>query len=160
MCVCALAVTRGTAAAQALDPAFEQDVVKLMDAIGVNQFGDQLGTVGARQMVDAVRKAKPDLSQRGADIITEIVKSRFSREYGSPGGLRDRVLPIYAKAFTHDEIRALIAFYTSDLGKKTLSAMPAVAQQTVQLAQQWGNELAPEIQSEVQRRLKAEGIVP
>ena len=160
VCVCVLAATEGTAAAQTLDPAFEQDILKFMDVIGVNKFGDQIGTLAARQMVDAVRKAKPDFTQRGADIMTEVVKSKFSREYEGPGGLRERLVPIYAKSFTRDEIRALTTFYATDLGKKSITAMPSVAAQTAQLAQQWANELRPEIQSEIERRLKAEGLTP
>jgi hypothetical protein len=69
-----------------------------------------------------------------------------------------RMAPVYAKHFTHDDIRALLAFYASDIGKKTLVVMPMALQESAQVGQVWANEMAPEIKAELEKRLKAEGL--
>src|SRR5262245_51068667 len=158
VCMGLLAGSDGVVQAQTIDPAFEQDILKFMELVSGARFGEQVGVLVSRQVVDAARKAKPDLPQRAVDIITEVVQGKFAREFAAPKGLRARLVPVYAKAFTHDEIRALLAFYATDLGRKALTALPVVAQESAQVTQQWAQELGPEIQSEIQRRFKDEGV--
>jgi len=160
ICLCVIVGVTNAASAQTPDPAFRQDILKLMDVMGVNALGQQMGTMASRQIVEATRKSKPDVSQRALDIITEVVQAKFTTGFTAPKGLRDRMESLYATSFTHDEVRGLLAFYGTDLGRKLLMVMPQIALQTAQLGQQWANELAPEAQAEVQRRLKAEGLQP
>ena len=76
-----------------------------------------------------------------------------------PNGLVARLVPVYAKYFTHDEIRKLLAFYASDIGKKIVVAMPMALQEGAQVGQTWANELAPEIKTELEKRFRAEGFI-
>lgn len=38
-------------------------------------------------------------------------------------------VPLYEEAFTEEELRAIVAFYRSPAGRKTLTVMPAIVQQ-------------------------------
>jgi hypothetical protein len=69
------------------------------------------------------------------------------------------MVPVYAKHFTHDEIRALLTFYGSDLGRKTVAVMPMALQEGARIGQAWANELAPEIRTELEKRFRAEGFL-
>ena len=40
--------------------------------------------------------------------------------------LEKEVIPVYNKHFSHKEIKSLIEFYTSDVGKKTLNVTPLI----------------------------------
>jgi hypothetical protein len=48
--------------------------------------------------------------------------------------LLERIIPIYAKYYTNEELKALLSFYQSPVGKKFLEVSPLVAQDTVTVA--------------------------
>ena len=157
---CGLIGAREAAAAQAADPAFDRDVIRLMEAMGSARLGEQLATVASRQVIDRMRKAQPNAPTRADDIINEVVRSKFAASIAGPdGGFRTRTIPIYEKYFTHDEVRTLLAFYATDVGRKTIAIMPTIAQEAANVGLEWANGLAPEIDAELQARFRAEGLV-
>jgi hypothetical protein len=80
----------------------------------------------------------------------------MASKISTQGGLVDLIVPIYSNHFTHDEIKQMVAFNRTDLGKKMIIAMPLVASESMTVGQKWGNSLAPEIKSLVDQTL-AEG---
>jgi len=146
------------AAAQTIDPALEADITRLMDLLNATQNAEQLSAVVAEGMVASIRSAHPDAPPRVLTIVSEIVKKKFSEALGGREGLLSRVVPIYAKYYTREDIQALIAFYQSDVGRKAIKTMPAVFQESMTIGQQWATEVMPQIQRELEQRLRAEGI--
>jgi len=68
-------------------------------------------------------------------------------------GLLNECIPIYDKYFTHDEIKQLIKFYESPVGKKSVEKAPLMMGEIMTVSQQWGEKkLAPVIQSEMKRK--------
>jgi len=76
-----------------------------------------------------------------------------------PGGMIDRLTPVYAKHLTHDDIKQLLVFYRTDLGKKIINRMPVVTSESMAVGQQWGAGLAPDFQSIVGRTLAEDKVV-
>jgi hypothetical protein len=74
------------------------------------------------------------------------------------GGFLDMVIPIYAKHFNHTDIKGLLRFYQTDLGKKTIKIWPLILQESMTLAQDWSKSLGPIIQKNVNSRFEKEGI--
>jgi hypothetical protein len=74
------------------------------------------------------------------------------------GSFKEIVIPIYHKYFTGEEIKEMIRFYSSDLGRKTIRIMPALINESLTAGQQWGQSLAPLITERVKARLKREGV--
>ncbi len=66
--------------------------------------------------------------------------------------LYDQLVPIYRKIFTHDEIKGLIKFYESPLGKSLTSKTPTITRQSMQIGQQWGMGIGAKIQAKVQEK--------
>ena len=159
VCVWALFGTREAAVAQTADPAFDRDVVKMMEVTGSGKVGEQLATLAARQMIDQLRRLQPNAPPRAIEIINEVVQAQFATALGAPDGFTARMIPIYEKYFTHDEVLALLAFYDTDLGRKTVAVMPTLAQEGAKLGLEWANGLASAIKSELETRFKAEGLV-
>lgn len=56
--------------------------------------------------------------------------------------LLDMMVPIYDKYYTHDDIRELIKFYESPVGKKMVETMPLLLQESMQAGQEWGRALS------------------
>ena len=153
----ALAMVR-PAAAQSIDPALEADITRLMELLNVRQTTEQIGAIVAQQMVASIRTTRPDTSPRMLSIVSEVVKTKFTEALGGREGLLARSVSIYAKYYSREDIQALIAFYQSDVGRKSISVMPAIFQESMTIGQQWATEIMPLIQRELEQRLRAEGI--
>ena len=70
--------------------------------------------------------------------------------------LLDQIVPLYTKHFSEAELKELIAFYDSPVGKKVIATLPAIAQESMLVGQTWGQKKAAEILA----RLKADGYEP
>ena len=60
-----------------------------------------------------------------------------------------KVVPIYKSQFSHEEIKGLIAFYESPLGKSFIEKSVKLLPQTMQIGQQWGMEIGTKIQQDL-----------
>ena len=56
-----------------------------------------------------------------------------------------RMVPLYAKYFTRDEIAGMLAFYDTPLGRKAIATMPLLLQDGTKVGQQWAAELVPDV---------------
>jgi hypothetical protein len=79
-------------------------------------------------------------------------------EFSEKGGYYELVYPIYHKFFTLEELKGLLAFYRTPLGRKLLSAMPQLVKESMAAGQKWGQLVAPELQKRVLARFEKEGI--
>jgi hypothetical protein len=147
------------AKAQAVDPAFERDIIRLMDTTGAPRLGEQIAAIISTQMFQNLRQARPDIPPRALDIADEVVRTTFARMFSPEGGALERLVSVYARHFTHDDIRALIAFHETPVGRKVVSVMPQVTQESAQIGQEWAATVVPELQAEIRRRLAAEGLI-
>jgi hypothetical protein len=59
--------------------------------------------------------------------------------------LLNACIPIYNKYYTHDEVKQLIAFYETPIGKKLVEVNSLMAQETAQIGQQYGERIGQEI---------------
>ncbi len=165
--VCVLLASLGAAsgqgaqpeAAQAIEPALQADILRLIEVTGSAKMGEQMGLMIVRQMTDQMRQLRPDVPQRAVEIVTDVVREKLINRFAAPDGLLPRMVPLYAKHFTRDEIRGLIAFYESDLGRKAVTEMPALFEQGARIGQDWAKGIMPSVQAEIEKRFKAEGIV-
>ncbi len=81
----------------------------------------------------------------------DIMRS-FLTKYMSWESLKDSLATIYAQEFTEDEIRALIDFYKTDLGRKTLETFPALYAKGSELGENAVKAHLPELTEAIQKR--------
>ncbi|MDR0732081.1 MAG: DUF2059 domain-containing protein [Treponema sp.] len=67
-------------------------------------------------------------------------------------GFVDLFIPVYDKYFTHDEIKGLLQFYESPVGRKLLAVTPLITQDSYGIGQTWGEKLAQDIIEELIRQ--------
>jgi hypothetical protein len=132
-----------------------KDIEYLLEITGATAIGKQMATYAVAQMTQALKKARPDIPQRALDMLPEEIGAVFEARAGS---FKEIVIPIYHKYFTGEEIREMIRFYSSDLGRKTIRIMPALINESLTAGQQWGQSLAPLVTERVKARLKREGV--
>ena len=154
---CALFLFSSLGFAQQIPDDFRKDIVKLMETTGAMKLGEQMGSAVARQMTAAARAQKPDIPARAVEIIDEVTTSFISKFMNSPQTM-DAIVQLYAKHFTHEEIKTITAFYETPTGKKVVSAMPELTAESMQIARRQMATLLPELQTELAQKLSAEGF--
>jgi len=103
--------------------AFKNEAIELIKATGVEAAFD-----GA-------------IAQLGGNVV-EAKKEEYTKEAKATlGELYSKMAELYMKEFTHAEVKELVAFYTTDLGKKMASKQVAISQQGMALGQSWGFEV-------------------
>jgi hypothetical protein len=142
-------------AAEELSPEKRLDIERLLELTGAASLGLQMATAVATQMSQVIKKARPDIPQKVLDVLPEEIVAVFDSNIGS---FKDTIIPVYHKHFTGEEIKEMIRFYSTDLGKKTIRVMPALLNESMVAGQKWGQSLVPEINQRVRARLKKEGI--
>ena len=66
--------------------------------------------------------------------------------------LLEQLVPVYIKHFSHEEVKQLISFYSSPIGKKFVEKQALIIPESMQIGQRWGQEAAQKaIQSTMQK---------
>jgi uncharacterized protein len=115
---------------------------QLMDLMGSARLGQQV----MQTILNNYKKSYPNVDPRFWDD--------FMKE-ADPDELVELVIPIYAKYFTDDDITTMMAFYNSPVGKKLVSRLPEITQESMQIGAQWGQNIG----EKVMRRLKEKGYL-
>lgn len=92
--------------------------------------------------------------------IGKIMKASevFAEKVGSDPELTARMVQIYQEAYTEDEIRELMAFYETPIGKKSLQMMPQITQQKAIISQQTAMKYQVEFQEQIQTILSSAAL--
>ncbi|HEX7124434.1 MAG TPA: DUF2059 domain-containing protein [Thermodesulfobacteriota bacterium] len=145
-------------AAEPLTAAKGEDIRRLLQATGALSVAQLMSEAVVSQMSAALKRARPDLPAHVFDVLAETVNEVIAEEMVARGGFVDAMILLYHRHFTHEEIRGLVAFYETPLGRKAGSLAPIMSQEGLRIGQQWGESLGPKIAERVKARLKQEGI--
>jgi len=126
------------------------DIMRLMELTDVEQIRTSL----SRQFMGALVGPSDDPAapeeRRVEALVSRVMQEEMAAALPS---LLDQIAPLYAEHFTHDEIRGLIDFYSTPLGRKTVEAMPELMQQSSELGMRWGQRVAPRIMQRLQEEI-------
>lgn len=137
-----------TAAAPAVDPAKEVEIRKLLELTGTTKMTQQV----MNQMISSFRTRNNTVSSEFWD--------RFEKEMNIQE-LVDKIVPVYAKYYTIDDLRAINAFYQTPAGQRVLAATPQIMQASMQIGQTWGRQVAERLIAELkEEREKAAASAP
>ena len=114
----------------------EKDILKLMEVNGSAANYD----LAFEQIVSQFKMMKPNVPQLTWDMAKREV---FDKEIVE---LNKKLIPVYQKNFAPAEIKQLIEFYQSPLGKKLVDGTTKVGKESMEIAQPWGMSLAGKIQ--------------
>lgn len=149
-----------TLAAQEQTPEKKADIEKLLEVTGALNIGAQFGGTMLKQFEEAIRAVRPDIPDSFFSALQEEVIKLLEEKMRGEGGFLDLIVPIYNEYYTHDEIKQLLAFYETDVGKKTIRILPMLTQASLEAGQEWGASLGPLIQQTLEAKLKEEGLEP
>lgn len=123
-------------ALKAQDDSFSRDITKMLELNGSAKTYDMVFEQVVMQM-NAGMSGIPDSAW--PKVKTEVFDAQVK-------SLNQKLIPIYQKHFTQQEIKAIIAFYQTEAGKSLAEKTPVVTQESMMLAQQWGMGLSTAIQ--------------
>ena len=118
------------------DP-FEADILKMQQINGSSGTTDAMFS----QIVAQLKSAKPEVTEAKWAAMKKDV---FDVEVKD---LQKMLIPVYKKLFTPEEVKAIVAFYESPVGKKLADQSPQIATESMQVTQQWGMSLFGKIQA-------------
>jgi uncharacterized protein len=130
-------------------------IEKLLELTGALKLGQQMSSMIVTQMTSALRAARPDVPAKALDVLPEVVNEVIAENVGS---FKEVIVHIYDEHFSLEEVRGLNEFYASELGRKVVTELPAVLQESMTAGQQWGHSIAPQIVQRARARLKKENI--
>jgi len=95
----------------------------------------------------------PSLSKDATEVATKM-RSDLAQRMGE---LTGQIAKIYAERFTEQELKDLLVFYKSPLGKKLIIEQPNIADASLKFAQAWANKLSDEVVEKMRVELKKKG---
>jgi hypothetical protein len=148
----ALAFAGAPAMAQSADPAVAAAARELFDSMNFRGVTAEAFTQMSRQMPAMMRSgaeqairadAKLSDAQRSAKLAELDGKIAAATEmmnkiFGDPAivdAMIDEMVPLYARYYTVEDMKAMAAFYRTPTGRKTLTLMPKLMNESMQISQ-------------------------
>jgi hypothetical protein len=157
VCLCLLIVASGSYCEELTQEKINA-IKELMSITGSIQLAQLLGNAIVQQMSNLLRKTNPEIDPKALKILEEEVMTLMHEETVEKGSFQQLIYPIYNKYLTLEEIREFIRFYRTPVGKKAISVMPKMMQESMQASEAWAQSLGPVIQQRVLTRFEKEGI--
>ncbi|MGZ3442287.1 MAG: DUF2059 domain-containing protein [Polyangia bacterium] len=115
----------------------QKDIRKLLRITGSGELGTQVMS----QMIGSMKKSMPQVPEKfWGDFMKEVHTDE----------LVDLIVPVYDRNLTHDDVKELIRFYESPTGKKFVSVLPKITQESMVVGEKWGRELAMKVMVKLQ----------
>lgn len=92
----------------------------------------------ARDLNEVAAKMRNDLAPRLEELNAEVAR-------------------LYATYFTESELKEILAFYKSPVGKKVLAEQPKLVDESLKFAQTWANKLSDEVVAKMREEMKKKG---
>ena len=126
---------------------------KIIEIKGVNAMFAPL----VRGVIIKVRDQFIQTNFMWAKDLSDIANN-LEREYGPRGSeIIDATARIYATHFTEAELKDLLAFYQSPVGRKAVAEEPKVTDESMAYAGRWGDDLSIEIINKMRTEMKKRG---
>jgi hypothetical protein len=131
-----------------------QEIKKLIEVTGAAQkmqvamdiFTPKIEPLIRQALESGLNKEKvqnPENLERAVNLIMAEFRKQLRQQ-----DLIERIIPIYAKYFSNQEIHGLIEFYDSPLGRKVVEFQPTVLLEASKQGEAWGQEIAQRVLTE------------
>jgi hypothetical protein len=121
-----------------IDPARAADIQRLMEVAGIKAIMIQSMESMSDSMKPVLTNALPPGEYRAKLVDLFFVKFKSNADTQQ---LLDLIVPLYDKYLSGEEIKALIQFYQTPLGQKTIQVMPKLTAESQEIGRKWGEGL-------------------
>lgn len=126
----------------AQDAEYEELLSKYFEVSG----SEQTFAIGIKQTVQTMRSQASGLDD---ETWNELEKEFLGTSIDE---LVEMLVPVYAKYLSADDLRGIITFYESPVGKKLSTTTPLLTQESMQVGGQWGMELGQKVMQRIEEK--------
>lgn len=134
--VLTLLASPAAVAEKTVSEAYQQDIRKLLILTGSDRMAMQL-------LANLFARFREALPQVPNEFWTEAIKEFKTEE------MIALVVPIYARHLSHDDVKGLIRFYESPLGRKVVQVLPAITQESYTAGELWGRSIGEKVRQKL-----------
>lgn len=127
------------------DSAKEADIRKLMQVTGAQKLTTQMLAGMETSLKPSLANPLPPGEYRAQLVDLFLDKFRAKVSVAAV----DASVPVYDKYFSDEEIRQMIAFYETPIGKKTVSVLPQLMTEAMAASQEMAGQLSRDCMAEV-----------
>ena len=149
-----LLVTTGNMPALAQSDTGSSPLTTTQQVDKINDIKKMLALTGAKYVFQQTLEQSLASTKSQHPQIPQEFWDAFMAEV-SVDEMLNRLIPIYNKYLSAEDIKELIKFYETPLGKKTVNVLPQITRESIEVSQQYGIESA----KRVLQKLEAEGYV-
>ena len=117
------------------------EIEKMLRLTGMEKLMEQMKT----QMIAALKGQLTDVPE---EFWTKFQQKMDMRE------LLEKIIPLYDKYYTIEDLKAVNAFYESPAGKKVLGTLPEIMQESMKIGQEWGAKVGRQAAEEAGKEPK------
>jgi uncharacterized protein len=108
----------------------------------VAQLIDSMWSVEARE----IKRAHPGIDDKMLASTEKIIRGAFTARQDE---YKRMVAVVYAEHFSEEDLRALAAFYRSDVGKRYVATMPAMIKDMTEVGGVWAQGVIGDIRQKI-----------
>lgn len=113
-----------------------RDIKRLLELTGAGGLGVQLGEQQMEQLRPLFSTLPPEVRDKVLRAFEEEMRKELTAEK-----LIELVIPIYDKHLTAEDVRGLIAFYETPLGRKVVEVLPQISREAFERGAARGGEI-------------------
>jgi hypothetical protein len=145
-----------TGSAQAQDDSESVRLAKaVLQATHSASLGDQVLAQVTKMVQNGLAETNPGRQKDIDAVIHEALAPEF--EKASPA-LYDKTAQIYASIFTIDELKQLLAFYQTPLGRKLLQSQPEITNGEIKLSQDFTKTVMARVNDRLVYAIQSHGL--
>jgi hypothetical protein len=110
-------------------------------------------------ILQSLKSANPNAPDGAIEVIRQVLTAELLPMFLGPDGIENDLINVYAKHFTPNDVKELLAFYASPVGQKAVAALPVLTQESAALGQRWWEANMARVGGVLQQRLRAEGFL-
>ncbi len=118
------------------------NVEKLLHVTGAVENGRAMSEQVISQVISSLKAKRPNATTEELEEVRVAANSVISERFPE---LVDALIPIYEKYYTEAEVKLLIEFYSTDLGKKINDVSPRTMKESFSAGIVWGESLESDI---------------
>jgi len=141
-------------------PEARADVERLMELTGAHDpaLVEQMGGMIAQQIAQVIGGDNPEVVARCIEIGSAIASEAINEMF-SDGDFKKEMNAVYAKYFSVEDIRQMIAFHETPVGRKSVEVMPKLMGESMQVTMRWMAKINPVIRERASKQLREEGLI-
>ncbi len=123
---------------------YRQTLKQMFEATGT----EEAYKVVINQMITMFKEQYPEMGTEDWDNLEkEFLKTSLN-------DLTEMLVPVYKKYFTEADLKEMIAFYNSPVGKKFAQTSPMIMKESMVIGQEWGRKIGEDFAKKIEQKSK------